>query len=177
MRPGAVLLFSGNSDYNHSRRAAEPKLEEVRMKKLIFFLAVLSLSFILSSPAFASSELDSFIKSVNVQAQADLGAFKLRLSTQFGIPVPKVEALMVKVATPGDAYMCLRVGQVASKPIDAVMNEYQANKGKGWGAIAKNLGIKPGSKEFHALKKGDFNGEDSDSGKGKGKGKTKGKGH
>jgi hypothetical protein len=39
--------------------------------------------------------------------------------------------------------------------------------------IAKNLGIKPGSKEFHALKKGDFAGNDSDSGKGKGKGKGK----
>ena len=104
------------------------------MKKLIFFLAVLSLSFILSSPAFASGDLDSFIESVNVQAQADLGAFKLRLSNQFGIPVPKIEALLARVATPGDAYMCLRVGQVASQPMEAVLNEYQANKGKGWGA-------------------------------------------
>jgi len=141
------------------------------MKKLIFFLAVLSLSFILSSPAFASGDLDSFIESVNVQAQADLGAFKLRLSNQFGIPVPKIEALMARVATPGDAYMCLRVGQVASQPMEAVLNEYQANQGKGWGATAKSLGIKPGSKEFHALKKGDLNGEDSDSGKRKGKGR------
>jgi len=147
------------------------------MKKLFFFLSVVSLAFILTSPAFPSSDLESFIKSVNVQAQADLGAFKVRLSTQFGVPIPKVEALMVRVATPGDAYMCLRVGQVASQPFEVVIKEYQANKGKGWGAMAKNLGIKPGSKEFHALKKGDFDGEAGDSGKGKGKGKSKGKGH
>ena len=145
------------------------------MKKIFSFLFVISLSLFIFSPALASSDLDSFIKSVNVQAQADLGAFKVRLSTQFGVPVPKVDAIIASVRTPGDAYMCFRVGQVASKPVEVVTKEYQANKGKGWGVIAKNLGIKPGSKEFHALKKGDFDGNDSDSGKGKGKGKGKGR--
>jgi hypothetical protein len=145
------------------------------VKKLFSFLYVISLSLFIFSPVLASSDLDSFIKSVNVQAQADLGAFKVMLSTQFGVPVPKVEAIMASVRTPGDAYMCFRVGQVASKPVEVVTKEYQANKGKGWGVIAKNLGIKPGSKEFHALKRGDFDGNDSDSGKGKGKAKGKGK--
>ncbi len=65
--------------------------------------------------------------------------------------------------------MCFRVGQIASQPVEVVTKEYETNKGKGWGVIAKNLGIKPGSKEFHALKKDDFDGHDSDSGKGKGK--------
>ena len=147
------------------------------MKKLSSFLFVVSLSLLLSSPVFASGDLDSFIKSLNVQAQADLGAFKVKLSTQFGVPVPKVEAMMATVRTPGDAYMCLRVGQVASQPVEVVMKEYQAHKGKGWGVIAKNLGIKPGSKEFDTLKKGDLNGYDSDSGRGKGKGKGKEKKH
>ena len=143
------------------------------MKQILSLLLPIFLSLLMFSPAFASSDLDSFIKSLNVQAQADLGAFKVRLSTQFGVPVPKVEAILASVKTPGDAYMCFRVGQVASQPVEVVTKEYQANKGKGWGVIAKNLGIKPGSKEFHALKKGDFNGHDSDSGKGKGKGKGK----
>ena len=147
------------------------------MKKLSSFPFVVSLSLLLSSPVFASGDLDSFIKSLNVQAQADLGAFKVKLSTQFGVPVPKVEAMMATVRTPGDAYMCLRVGQVASQPVEVVMKEYQAHKGKGWGVIAKNLGIKPGSKEFDTLKKGDLNGYDSDSGRRKGKGKGKEKKH
>jgi hypothetical protein len=147
------------------------------VKKLSSFPFVVSLSLLLSSPVFASGDLDSFIKSLNVQAQADLGAFKVKLSTQFGVPVPKVEAMMATVRTPGDAYMCLRVGQVASQPVEVVMKEYQAHKGKGWGVIAKNLGIKPGSKEFDTLKKGDLNGYDSDSGRGKGKGKGKEKKH
>jgi hypothetical protein len=143
------------------------------MKKYFFLFSIMSLSFFMFSPAFAASDLDSFIKNLNVQAQADLGAFKVRLSTQFGVPVPKVEGVMASVRTPGDAYMCFRVGQVASQPVEVVTKEYQAKKGMGWGAIAKSLGIKPGSKEFHALKKGEFNGDDTESGKGKGKGKGK----
>ena len=144
------------------------------MKKIFSFLFIVSFSLLMFSPAPAASDLDNFIKSLNVQAQADLGAFKVRLSTQFGVPLPKVEAVMATVKTPGDAYMCFRVGEVASRPVEVVTKEYEKNKKKGWGVIAKNLGIKPGSKEFHALKKGHFAGDDSDNGKGKGKGKGKG---
>jgi hypothetical protein len=43
--------------------------------------------------------------------------------------------------------------------------------------IAKELGIKPGSPEFHALKNGDLHfGADAESGKGEGNGKGRGKG-
>ena len=145
------------------------------MKKIFILLSIIFLSLFLSPLVFAASDLDGFINRLNVEAQADLGAFKVRLSNQFGVPVPKVEAVMATVATPGDAYMCFRVGQVASQPVDVVMKEYQKHKGQGWGVIAKNLGITPGSKEFHALKKRDFKGDDADVDKGKGKGKGKGK--
>ena len=141
------------------------------MKHIFIFLSIIGLSFFIFSPVLASSELDSFIKSLNVEAQADLGAFKIRVSTQFGVPVPKVEAVIASVGTPGDAYMCFRVGQVASRPVEVVTKEYQAHKGQGWGVIAKNLGIKPGSKEFHALKERNIKDDNASAGKGKGKGK------
>ena len=143
------------------------------MKTIFSFLSIICLSSFIFSPVLASSDLDSFIKSLNVEAQADLGAFKIRVSTQFGVPVPKVEAVIASVGTPGDAYMCFRVGQVASRPVEVVTKEYQAHKKQGWGVIAKNLGIKPGSKEFHALKEGNVNGDNASTGKGKGKGKGK----
>jgi hypothetical protein len=142
------------------------------MKNIFFFSSIICLSFLIFSPVLASSDLDSFIKNLNVEAQADLGAFKIRVSTQFGVPVPKVEAVIASVGPPGDAYMCFRVGQVASKPVEVVTKEYQAHKKKGWGVIAKNLGIKPGSKEFHALKEGNVSGDSGSPGKGKGKGKA-----
>ncbi len=145
------------------------------MNRLLPLLWVGFFPLLLFSPALASGDLDGFIKNLNVQAQADLGAFKVRLSTQFGVPAPKVDAVIASVRSPGDAYMCFRVGQVASQPVEVVTKEYQAHKMQGWGVIAKNLGIKPGSKEFHELKKGHFNGDDSNYGKGKGN--SKGKGH
>src|SRR4030043_1879728 len=105
------------------------------MKKIFSFLSIIFLTLFLYSPVLASSDLDGFIKSLNVEAQADLGAFKVRLSSQFGVPVPKVEAIIASVKTPGDAYMCFRVGQVASRPVDVVMKEYQKHKGKGGGVM------------------------------------------
>jgi len=122
------------------------------MKRIFSSLSSIFLTLFLSSLVLASSDLDGFINTLNVEAKANLGAFKVRLSTQFGVPVPKVEAIMTSVGTPGDAYMCFRVGQVASQPVEVVVKEYQAHKGQGWGVIAKNLGIKPGSREFHALR-------------------------
>ena len=98
------------------------------MKKIFsVFLAVL-LACLMVSPTLAASDLNVFISNLNVQAQADLGAFKVRLSTQFGVPAPRVEAVMASVGTPGDAYMCFRVGQVASQPVETVMKEYQGNR-------------------------------------------------
>jgi hypothetical protein len=50
--------------------------------------------------------------------------------------------------------MVFRLGEMSRQPAERVMDEYKSGKGKGWGVIAKSLGIKPGSKEFHALKRG-----------------------
>ena len=141
------------------------------MKKLLSGLALLS---ILAFPlAGICGEFDRFLADMNVQAGVDLPGFKARLSATFGVPVPRVDAIVAAVHAPADAYMVLKVGQVARQPEEVVLREYQSNKGKGWGVIAKNLGIKPGSREFHELKKGLG---DGGSGKVKGKDKAKGKG-
>lgn len=150
------------------------------MKKKNIFKVVAAVMFLclLVLPVYVEgSDLDSFIKKLNAQAEADLPGFKANLSAQFGVPVPQVDVLIKSVGRPGDAYMCLRVGQIAKQPTEVVVKEYRAHKGKGWGVIAKNLGIKPGSKEFHELKRGDLGpGPKSDDGKGKGKEKDKNSG-
>ena len=138
------------------------------------FLVGASLAVLLLLPVAGScgGDLDGFVGSLNVQARADLPGFKVKLSAQFGVPVAQVDTVFAAVRTPADAYMVLKVGQVANHPQEVVLREYQANQGKGWGVIAKNLGIKPGSPEFHELKKGVDGGAP---GKGRGKGKGKGK--
>ncbi len=146
------------------------------MKKirLIAFLAVVITGF--ASAAYA--DLDGFLKNVNIQAQTDMKNFSIRLSTQFGVPGARVDAIIRSTSSPADAFMVLQLGQMSHRQPEAVLQTYQRGKGKGWGELAKELGIKPGSREFHALKRGDlhFTGEPGDS-EGPGKGKGKGRGH
>lgn len=125
----------------------------------------------------AHADLDSFLGSLNIQARADLNGFSVKLSAQFGIPLPQVQAIVKTVGAPADAFMCLQLSQMANKQPDAVVQVYKGNKGKGWGVIAKELGIKPGSPEFHRLKRGDFalTGEPGGGGESHGKGKGKGR--
>lgn len=110
--------------------------------------------FFLVSIAYA--DLDSFMHSLNIQAKADMNGFSLKLSTQFGVPMQQVQTVLAEVRTPADAFMCFQLGKMTYKPAFNVLQVYKKNKGRGWGVIAKRLGIKPGSSEFHAIKRGHF---------------------
>ncbi len=145
----------------------------MKKTRLTVFLVVI----IVSIASVAHADLDSFLRSVNVQAQADMKNFSVKLSAQFGVPVLQVDAIIKRVAAPADAFMVLQLGQMANKQPEVVLQTYQRSRGKGWGELAKELGIKPGSPEFHALKRGDLSFTGEPGGGGHGKGKGKGKGH
>ena len=151
------------------------------MKKFIIPTLLLLIT---SITTVAWADLDGFLSSLNVQAQADLPGFKLRIASQFGVPVPQVESVFAQVRLPADTFMTFQLSQMSRQQPERVIQTYNAQKGKGWGVIAKELGIKPGSAEFHALKRGDlhFTGQpagsgDAGSGPGQRKGKSHGKGH
>jgi hypothetical protein len=132
-----------------------------------------------SGLAGAGGGLEGFLDNLNVEARADMHGYCVKLSTQFGVSLPQVQAVSQKVGAPADAFMCFQLGHMSRNPYDKVVQTYQTHRGQGWGAIAKSLGIKPGSPEFHALKNGDFvfDGQPQDTpGKTKGKGQGKGKG-
>ncbi|UFS72249.1 hypothetical protein LPW11_08660 [Geomonas sp. RF6] len=153
------------------------------MKKMSLSAALFL--FILGVAGICHADLAGFMNSVNVQAHADMQNFGVKLSAQFGVPLPQVQTIIRQVDQPADAFMTLQLSQMSHRAPDTVLHTYQTKKGKGWGVIAKDLGIKPGSPEFHALKRGDlyFTGEPGGgqggpgSGHGKGKGKGKGHGH
>ena len=110
------------------------------------------------SPVQASAmELDSFLAEVNVTAKADLGGFRADLAATFGVSSGEIDGLFRTFDSPADIYISLRICDIAEVSIERVAAEYKSIKGQGWGAIAKKLGIKPGSSEFHALKNGQFN--------------------
>ena len=132
---------------------------------------IVMLAFVLSASVAKAGDFD-WTKDFNIKAKADRDGFRAQLSTRFNIGNAQVKVVLGNVDSPADAYMVLRLGEMSSKSVDYVLNKYKTNKGKGWGVLAKSLGIKQGSKEFHALK----DGSDINHSTGKGKGKKKGKG-
>ncbi|MBP1778127.1 MAG: putative exported protein [candidate division NC10 bacterium] len=120
------------------------------MKRKGFF--ALALALLLASSA-AAADFD-WVKDFNALVQADPAGFRTRIAARFQIGDAQITAVLGNVSSPADAYIVLRLGEMSRHPADYVLREYKASKGKGWGVIAKNLGIKPGSEEFHALKRG-----------------------
>ncbi len=101
-------------------------------------------------------ELDLSLGELNINAKGDMDNFVKSLSVSYGVKQEQVEKLVhIENIPPADVYMVIKVSKVSGNPINLVLHEYKAGKGKGWGVIAKRLGIKPGSEAFHALKKDD----------------------
>ena len=125
------------------------------MKNPFTIARVLALALVLIIPSAAwAAALEDFLDEVEIRASKDLGAFKADLSLTFNVSEGKVNGMFEVMSKASDVYMCLRVGEVAHQPIDRVIDVYKRHRSQGWGVIAKNLGIKPGSDEFHALKSG-----------------------
>ena len=144
------------------------------MRNLI--AAVLVLGFALE--ARAADPLAEFMHDVNARAKRDMQAFHATVAAQFGVPEVQVRAVFGRVHDAADTFMVFQIGSMTHRPVNEVLPVYESHKGKGWGEIAKELGIKPGSAEFHALKRGDlrYGADDSGPGDSHGHGKGHGKG-
>jgi hypothetical protein len=65
-----------------------------------------------------------------------------------------VDLLQTRHWAPGDVYYACALAAALGRPCRYVVDIYEADRGQGWGVVAQRLGIKPGSPEFHRLKKG-----------------------
>lgn len=155
------------------------------MKKIFYFVTIVL--FLISKMYSQTSvglkvksgdqELDMDLNELNIRAKADIKLFNTEIKASYNIDDNKLDNLYVKFGMdPADVFMTLELGLLTGKPIEEIANVYKLKKDKGWGVIAKELGIKPGSPEFHQLKnkakknKGKKK-NDGHPGKGKGKGK------
>ncbi len=141
--------------------------------KLLKMLFLVSMSILLVSSTAVAGDFD-WIRDFNITAEADTSGFRARLATRFKIGDTEIGIVLNNVEEPADAYVILRLGEMSNQPTEYVIEKYKSGKGKGWGALAKSLGIKPGSREFHALKRGQdfYNDNDRSKGKAKRKGKA-----
>jgi len=138
--------------------------------KLIFLLVPL-----LSPYTALGSELD-WMKDLNIRAEASNDGLKLYIAKHFKINGVDVDIVWTNTDSPADAYNVSILSEWSGRPVKEVLMEY--NKDQGWGVLAKNLGIKPGSAAFHAMKGGQKGQplyyEVADNGDPKKKNKTKG---
>ncbi len=139
-------------------------------------LLVILMALLLSSSITSAGDFD-WIRDFNIKAKADPSGLRARLEARFQVGDIKIRTVLGNVEKPSDAYMLLRLGEMSNQPIDYVIEKYKVKKGKGWGVLAKSLGIKPGSKDFHALKESQnlYYDKNRDKGKMKNRGKSKGR--
>ena len=128
------------------------------MKKVNILVYALLLCFILT-PVSMAGDFD-WIKDFNIKAEADPSGFRAKLETRFKIGNAEINTVLSTVDNSADAYIVFRLAEMSDQPTEKIIRKYKSEKGKGWGVLAKSLGIKPGSKEFKALKNGeDFKGK------------------
>jgi hypothetical protein len=116
---------------------------------LNLFLALTSFSQTLNT---GDKELDATLSKMNADAKTNLTSFKTELAKTYTTTTSKIDELMKKGMAISDVFMTFEIAKITKKPVDTVVKSYEVNKNKGWGAIAKEMGIKPGSPEFHQLK-------------------------
>ena len=134
------------------------------LSSVILFL---TLGLIAQSNQRTRSEFDTDLENINARARLDFGKFKADLAVRYNVAEKKLELMRSELQmTAGDMYMALEVGKISKRSLDDVLGVYKNSNGQGWGHIAQQMGIKPGSPEFHQLK-ANLKGEKS---KGKGKG-------
>lgn len=121
---------------------------------------VLALSALFAVPALAQTisfglgdaALEASLNDIGASASVDLPGFTAEVSLQWGQPAPQVQAALSQGLQAAEVYLAAGLANISGKPLSVVVGTYQKNKSKGWGFVAKELGIKPGSKEFKALK-------------------------
>jgi hypothetical protein len=99
--------------------------------------------------------VDSQLNDVNRYGTRYREPFVDEMVRYYGAPRDLVNELLVtRRWAPGDVYYACSIAHTLGRPCRYVVNEWDRNHGKGWGVVAKELGIKPGSAEFHRLKRG-----------------------
>lgn len=126
------------------------------MKSIIILLIV-----VLFFPVYAQevkvtarsgdADIDMHLDKVNRYGKAEFEFYKKDMSLKFGVSADEINDYYYKEKySPGDIYYAYTLSAVSGRPVRTIFDIYK--KKKGWGATAQELGIKPGSREFHMLK-------------------------
>jgi hypothetical protein len=106
------------------------------------------------SPRTGDVWIDDELGQLNDYGRRDRDYFVDDIVSSFGAPRYVVKELMDRRDwQPGDVYYACALAYQARRPCGEVARAYdEEGRGQGWGVVARRLGIKPGSAEFHAMK-------------------------
>jgi hypothetical protein len=106
-------------------------------------------------PRSGDAWVDTWLSDVNRYGMRYREPFVDEMVRNYGAPRELVsELLATRRWAPGDVYYACAMAQVLGRPCRYVVDEWERSHGEGWGAVAQRLGLKPGSPEFHRLKRG-----------------------
>ena len=105
------------------------------------------------SPRTGDVWVDARLGEINTYGRGDPDYFYDDMYSDYGVPRDYVRELYVERNwAPGDIYYACALAQILDRPCREIVSDYDRHPGQGWGALAKRMGIKPGSPQFHALK-------------------------
>ncbi|MCU0554932.1 MAG: hypothetical protein MUE57_04275 [Syntrophales bacterium] len=122
------------------------------MRRTRPILGIVTLLLFLAASAIAG-DFD-WVRDFNLRAGKNPRDFRARLASRFQAGDEQIGAVIDDVSKPSEAYIVFRLEEMSGQPLDRVMAEYEYGRKKGWDVIAKRLGVRPGSKEFRAIKAG-----------------------
>lgn len=137
------------------------------MKALKTTVMVASLGFAVASAMPAQAQtvgynirtgdvwVDTRLGEINDYGRRYRDPFVSEMTGHYGAPRSLVLDLLDRRGwAPGDVYFACSIARALGIPCLEVVQRYERNPGIGWGNLAKQMGIKPGSPAFHALKNG-----------------------
>jgi hypothetical protein len=99
--------------------------------------------------------VDTRLGEINDYGRRFHDPFVSEMTGHYGAPRSLVLDLLDRRGwAPADVYFACAIARALGIPCLDVVNRYERNPGQGWGNLAKQMGIKPGSPAFHALKNG-----------------------
>ena len=105
------------------------------------------------SPRTGDIWIDTQLGYMNDYGRGNRDYFVDDVVDNFGAPRYLVNDLLTSRRwSPGDVYYACALAYQIHRPCGYVVRMYDEDRGQGWGVIAKRMGIKPGSAQFHALK-------------------------
>jgi hypothetical protein len=121
---------------------------------MTFRRLIVALLLAVLTAGLAHAATDDYVNDINIFASKKFGDFKAELSAHYGISGSRFDLMLQKLDSPGDLAVAAWLSAKSYRSIDDVTKQYRIHKGKGWGVIARGLGIKPGSPAFKQLKAG-----------------------